>query len=96
MFFKLIIFITLTTKNTSSPIGFSWAQIKAQLPDYSPIADVALRLHATGLSEASCERTISQQKLIYTAKRRNTKRDLLDARLKIMSSSYSPNYANLE
>ena len=70
--------------NTNNKIGFSWQQIKAEYPKFAPMAVVALKLHATPCSEASCERTISTQKLILNMRRRNSSQDLLDARLKLM------------
>ena len=69
----------------STEIGFSWTQIGMYDKAFDPIAEIARKLHAAGLSEASCERTISNQRLIYASRRRNSKRDLLDARLTIMN-----------
>lgn len=68
-------------------IGFSWLQIQNTFPNYGPLADIAMRLHNSALSESSCERTISQQRLIYTSRRRNVNRDLLDARLTIINAT---------
>ena len=67
-------------------IGFSWKQIALSFRDYAPIADLALRLHNSVCSEASCERTIATQKLILTARRKTSKNQLLDARLTLMRS----------
>ena len=67
-----------------NPIGYSWKQIAMSFPDFRPIADIALRLHNSVCSEASCERTISAQKLILTARRKKSKSKLLDARLTLM------------
>ena len=69
---------------TADLIGFSWKQIGAQCPNYEPIARVAMVLLASGVSEASCERTISAQRLIATCRRRNASKLTLDARLRIM------------
>ena len=68
----------------NSVIGFSWAQIKKQYSAMAPIADIALKLHSCPCSEASCERTISTQKLILSLRRQRSNRDLLDARLRLM------------
>ena len=69
-----------------SPIGYSWTQIRANVPDFSSIANVALKLHCAALSEASCERTISAQRLINNARRRSSNTLTLEARLTIMRS----------
>ena len=71
---------------TSTVVGFSWRQIKQDKPRFAPIAEVAQKLHSSGVSEASCERSISEQRLIFASRRRNSKRDLLDARFIIMNS----------
>jgi len=67
-----------------NPIGYSWKQIAMSFPRFRPIADVALRLHHSVCSEASCERMISAQKLILTARRKSSKKKPLDARLTLM------------
>ena len=66
------------------PIGFSWPQVKKEFPAFSPIAEIAMKLHSSPCSEASCERTISTQKLILNLRRQRSSADLLDARLKLM------------
>ena len=71
----------------NSRIGYSWLQIEKENKAFAPIAAIARRLHSSGLSEASCERSISQQRLIFASRRRNSQRDLLDARLAIMSAT---------
>ena len=68
-------------------IGYSWVQIQNVYRKFGPICELARKLHSSSLSEASCERTISQQRLIYASRRKNSKRDLLDARLAIMNAS---------
>ena len=60
---------------------FNWLIMRYSDPEWKTIADVALRLEASVPSEAACEREISQQRLIQTARRMRSKRDLLDARL---------------
>ena len=67
-------------------IGYSWKQIARSFRDVAPIADIALRLHNSVCSEASCERTIATQKLILTARRKTSRNELLDARLTLMRS----------
>lgn len=73
---------------TETKVGFAWSQIEKDFPKFSPIAKIARRLHSSCLSEASCERSISQQRMIFASRRRNSNRDLLDARLSIISSSF--------
>ena len=60
---------------------FNWLILRYSDPQWKVIADIALRLEASVPSEAACEREISQQRLIQTARRMRSKRDLLDARL---------------
>ena len=69
---------------TTNGIGFSWQQIKVMHNCYKGIANVALKLHNSGVSEASCERTLSTQKLIYNARRRHSNKLTLDTRLILM------------
>lgn len=71
---------------TNDVIGFSWVQIKTEYPEFKLIADLAMKLHSSPCSEASCERTISTQKLILNLRRHNSSKDLLDARLQLMRS----------
>lgn len=71
---------------TDDFIGYSWNQIGLSHPDYKPISVLALKLLNSAVSEASCERTISAQRMIYTAKRRHSNKTTLDARLRIMSA----------
>jgi hypothetical protein len=52
---------------------YSWIQIRASFLLFEDIADITLCLHASPTSEASCERTISTQRLILTARRLNSK-----------------------
>ena len=71
----------------SDQIGFSWLQIRVSETAYAPIANLALKLHSASLSEASCERTISAQRLIFNARRRRSANtETLEARLTIMRS----------
>ena len=72
-------------------IGISWIQLEDSERPYAPLAKLAQRLHASPCSEASCERTISKQRLIYTARRKRSNRDLLDARLTILNATFNGN-----
>ena len=65
---------------------YNWAFVRICYPDWKIIADIALRFEATVPSEAACEREISQQRLIQTARRMRSKRDLLNARLILVQS----------
>ena len=71
-------------EQTTDNVGFSWLQIKLSHPPYKGIAVVALKLLNSGVSEASCERNISTQKLIYNARRRHSNKSTLNARLLLM------------
>ena len=73
-----------------SDCGYSWVQIEKDFNSFTPLANLARRLQASGVSEASCERTISQQRLIFAARRRASNRDLLEARLTIMNAQLNP------
>lgn len=65
--------------------NYSWSQIKGSSKDWQDIADIALRLHSSSTSEASCERAISRQRNIHTKKRKKSKKDLLDVRMILQS-----------
>ena len=64
---------------------FSWFQIRFASDDFKDIADIALRLLSSAVSEASCERSIKKQRLIHNKRRLKSCKQLLDARL-ILSS----------
>lgn len=66
---------------TISKEDFSWTQIRSTISGWEDIADIALRLINSALSEASCERTIKRQRLIHTPRRLNSTKQFLDARL---------------
>ena len=68
-------------------IGFSWRQIALSYSELSPIAIIAEKLLSSAVSETSCERTISSQRLINTSRRRSSTQTTLDARLTIMRAS---------
>jgi hypothetical protein len=71
------------------PTGhYSWLQIRRAVTIWREMADIALRLHSSSTSEASCERMISAQKMILTAKRLNSAKKLLDARLTLMRAFF--------
>ena len=64
---------------------YYWEHIKGSSnPIWETIAEIAMRLHCASCSEASCERTISLQRLVLTARRMSSKKDLLDARLTLL------------
>ena len=63
---------------------YIWDEIQERDIIWRYLGEVALRLHCSPCSEASCERTISTQRLLYTARRISSKKQLIDARLKIM------------
>ena len=65
---------------------YNWAFVRSSFPDWEIIADIALRFEATVPSEAACEREISQQRLIHTARRMRFKRDLLNAHLVLVQT----------
>ena len=56
---------------------------------------IARRLHTPVLSEASCQRTISQQRIIIASLRKNSPLDILNARLAIIEATI-PNIKNEE
>ena len=60
---------------------YFWANIQTIDPIWRVIGEIALRLHASPCSEASCERTLSTQRIVLTARRMSSKKQLLDARL---------------
>ena len=73
-----------------SEIGYSWMQSEDLELAVASITKLARKLHASAPSEASCERVISKQRLIYYARMKHTNRELLDARLTIMNATYDP------
>ena len=60
--------------------NYSWLQIRNSDKEMNHAADIAMRLLGSALSEASCERAISKQRLIHTNRRLRSNEDLLDAR----------------
>jgi hypothetical protein len=70
---------------------FNWVAIRGFKLPHSCIADLALRLEPCTCSEASCERTISAQRLILTSRRLNSKNRLLQARLTLKAILHGPN-----
>ena len=71
----------MTSENT-----YSWVQIRNAFPEFEILADIALRLLSASPGEASCERTIKQQRLIQTSRRLNSHKQLLDARMILIST----------
>ena len=63
---------------------YFWENIKYKDPIWNTLSEIAMRLHCSPCSEATCERTISSQRLILTARRMNSKKQLLDARLTLL------------
>lgn len=63
---------------------YLWEQIRDDGPLWNVISEIAMRLHCSPCSEASCERTISTQRLVLTARRMSSKKELLDARLTVL------------
>ena len=63
---------------------YFWQNIRRFDPCWNVIGEVAMRLHSSPCSEASCERTISLQRIVLTAKRMSSKKQLLDARLTLL------------
>ena len=63
---------------------YFWQNIRRFDPCWNVIGEVAMRLHSSPCSEASCERTISLQRIVLTARRMSSKKQLLDARLTLL------------
>lgn len=63
---------------------FNWSGQRLHSKEWSPLADIAMRLHCCPCSEAECERTISAQRLILTSRRLHSKKRTIDARLTLM------------
>ena len=69
----------------TSDNDYSWVQVRFEVEGFREIADIALRLLSSAVSEACCERTIKIQRLIHNERRLRSEKLLLDARL-ILSS----------
>lgn len=63
---------------------YFWQHIRQINPIWDTLGEIACRLHCSPCSEASCERTISMQRLVLTARRMSSKKELLDARLTLL------------
>lgn len=63
---------------------YYWEHIQKVDIVWSTLSEIAMRLHCSPCSEASCERTISMQRIVLTARRMCSKKDLLDARLTLI------------
>jgi hypothetical protein len=63
---------------------FCWAGQRSADRAWTPLSDIAMRLHCCPCSEAECERTISAQRLILTSRRLHSKKRTIDARLTLM------------
>lgn len=89
MFFNQYIDDTNPFKDfNKSDDEYSWFQIRFASNEYRDIADIALRLLSSAVSEASCERTIKKQRLIHTKRRLRSFKQLLDARLILSSLTF--------
>ena len=63
---------------------YDWSVLRSDTGEWRFIADLALRLLSGCPSEASCERTITAQRMLLTRKTLRTNKDLLDAKLKLL------------
>lgn len=63
---------------------YYWEHVQNVDIVWSTLSEIAMRLHCSPCSEASCERTISMQRIVLTARRMCSKKDLLDARLTLI------------
>ena len=77
---NIMIYLILLNKNI-----LIWNIIKTD-QKWMYLAELALRFQVTGCSEASCERTISAQRLIYTDRRLNSSQELLESRLQMIAT----------
>lgn len=69
---------------------YFWQHIRQISPIWDTLGEIACRLHCSPCSEASCERTISMQRLVLTARRMSSKKELLDARLTLLRGLNPP------
>jgi hypothetical protein len=82
----------ITKKESQLPIplhtladdSYNWELLRTEEASWRDIADIFLRLLNCSCSEASCERTISTQRLILASRRMKSAKRLLDARLTLM------------
>lgn len=70
----------------NTTMQYSWIQIRNEEDNMEQIGDIAMRLLSAALSEASCERAISNRRNIHTSKRMRSRPDLLNARNILQSS----------
>ena len=70
---------------------YDFAIVKILKNEWQYICDIALRLRSCPCSEASCERTISAQRLLLTAQRLRSSDETIDARLIIMKGFENDN-----
>ncbi|MDE5599787.1 MAG: hypothetical protein K2I49_02520 [Ureaplasma sp.] len=71
----------------TSENSYSWIQIRNSFPEFEILADIALWLKSASTGEASCERTIKRQRMIQTSHRLNSHKQLLDARMILISTN---------
>ena len=62
-------------------------QIRNSFSEFEILADIALKLESASTGEASCERTIKRQRMTQTSRRLNSHKQLLDARMILISTN---------
>jgi hypothetical protein len=83
-------YLVAQEENIPSPLfsdhdnRYNWGLMRTEAPIWRDLSEIALRLLASPCSEASCERTISTQRLILASRRLKSTKRLLEARLTLM------------
>ena len=77
------------SKQTIEECEYLWEQIRDNVPLWNAISEISMKLHCSPCSKASCEQTISMKRLVLTAKRMRSKKELLDARLTTFVNLFS-------
>ena len=75
------------TSRTVSGLDIFDFNFKINDENWGLFANICLRITCCTCAEASCERTISAQRLILTCSNLNMSKELMDARLKIMKGA---------
>ena len=65
-------------------IRYDWAMVRHSVGEWRFLADLGLRLESIVAGEASCERTITAQRMILTAHSLRSDKKLLEARLRLL------------
>ena len=65
-------------------IRYDWALVRHSNGEWRFLADLGLRLESIVAAEASCERTITAQRMILTAHTLRSDKKLLEARLRLL------------